>query len=113
MHPVFPNDTDQHKQGIERARGNHHHLQSGQQYHRYQFPGCFALGIRTIQLKRRHMLNKILKFLMSITQVILLITAFVSLITAYVVFAPDELPKPFRLVYDYGADVNYTCHSGC
>ena len=49
------------------------------------------------------MLNKILKTLNAITQVILLITAFVSLITAYVVFAPDELPKPFRLVYDYGA----------
>jgi len=49
------------------------------------------------------MLNKILKALNAITQVILVITAFVSLITAYVVFAPDELPKPFRLVYDYGA----------
>ena len=47
------------------------------------------------------MLDKILKILNAITQVILLITAFVSLITAYVVFAPDELPKPFRLVYDY------------
>ncbi len=47
------------------------------------------------------MLDKILKVLNAITQVILLITAFVSLITAYVVFAPDELPKPFRLVYDY------------
>ena len=47
------------------------------------------------------MLDKILKVLNTITQVILLLTAFVSLITAYVVFAPDELPKPFRLVYDY------------
>ncbi len=47
------------------------------------------------------MLDKVLKILNAITQVILLITAFVSLITAYVVFAPDELPKPFRLVYDY------------
>lgn len=47
------------------------------------------------------MLAKILKVLNVITQVILLITAFVSLITAYVVFAPDELPKPFRLLYDY------------
>ena len=47
------------------------------------------------------MLDKILKILNAITQVILLITAFVSLITAYIVFAPDELPKPFRLVYDY------------
>ncbi len=47
------------------------------------------------------MLDKILKILNAITQVILLMTAFVSLITAYIVFAPDELPKPFRLVYDY------------
>jgi flagellar basal body-associated protein FliL len=47
------------------------------------------------------MLDKVLKILNAITQVILLLTAFVSLITAYVVFAPDELPKPFRLVYDY------------
>lgn len=49
------------------------------------------------------MLDKILKILNVITQVILMITAFVSLITAYVVFAPDELPKPFRLVYNYSA----------
>jgi flagellar FliL protein len=48
------------------------------------------------------MFKKIVNVLNIITQVILLITAFVSLITAYVVFAPDELPKPFRLVYDYG-----------
>ena len=51
------------------------------------------------------MLDKILKVLNAITQVILLLTAFVSLITAYVVFAPDELPKPFRLVYDYDASL--------
>jgi flagellar FliL protein len=49
------------------------------------------------------MLDKILKILNAITQVILLITAFVSLLTAYVIFAPDELPKPFRLVYSYDA----------
>ena len=47
------------------------------------------------------MLDKILKVLNVITQVILMITAILSLVTAYVVFAPDELPKPFRLVYDY------------
>ena len=47
------------------------------------------------------MLDKILKILNVITQVILVITAIISLITAYVIFAPDELPKPFRLVYDY------------
>jgi flagellar FliL protein len=52
------------------------------------------------------MLDKILKILNAVTQVILLITAFVSLITAYVVFAPDELPKPFRLVYDYETSFN-------
>ncbi len=51
------------------------------------------------------MLDKILKILNVITQVILLITAFVSIITAYVVFAPDELPKPFRLVYDYNTSL--------
>ncbi len=49
------------------------------------------------------MLEKILKVLNVITQVILLLTAFVSLLTAYVIFAPDELPKPFRLVYAYDA----------
>ncbi len=29
------------------------------------------------------------------------VVAMVSLATAYIVFAPDNLPKPFRLVYDY------------
>lgn len=46
------------------------------------------------------MLNKILKVLNAVSQVILIITALLSLFTAYVVFAPDQLPKPFRLVYD-------------
>lgn len=45
------------------------------------------------------MLDKILKILTVISQVILIITAIISLVTAYVVFAPDDLPKPFRLVY--------------
>jgi flagellar FliL protein len=45
------------------------------------------------------MLDKILKILTVISQVILIITAIISLLTAYVVFAPDNLPKPFRLVY--------------
>jgi len=58
------------------------------------------------------MLEKILKILNVITQVILLITAFVSLITAYVVFAPDELPKPFRLVYDYDTSLSTPAVSG-
>lgn len=47
------------------------------------------------------MLDKILKILNVITQVILVITAIISLLTAYIIFAPDDLPKPFRLVYDY------------
>jgi len=46
------------------------------------------------------MLDKILKILTVISQVILIITAVISLLTAYVVFAPDDLPKPFHLVYD-------------
>jgi flagellar basal body-associated protein FliL len=50
------------------------------------------------------MLDKTLKILNVITQVILIITAIISMVTAYVVFAPDELPKPFRLVY---ADTGY------
>jgi flagellar FliL protein len=47
------------------------------------------------------MLQKILKVINAIAQVILIIAALISLFTAYIVFAPDELPKPFRLVYDY------------
>jgi len=47
------------------------------------------------------MLNKILKILNAVSQVILIITAVISLFTAYIVFAPDELPKPFRLSYVY------------
>ncbi len=47
------------------------------------------------------MLDKILKILNVITQVILLCTAFISLLMAYIIFAPDELPKPFRLLYKY------------
>jgi len=47
------------------------------------------------------MLDKILKILNVITQVILLCTAFISLLMAYIIFAPDELPKPFRLQYKY------------
>jgi flagellar FliL protein len=46
------------------------------------------------------MLNKILKVLNAIAEVILIITSLISLFTAYIVFAPDVLPKPFRLVYD-------------
>jgi flagellar basal body-associated protein FliL len=46
------------------------------------------------------MLNKVLSVLNIISQVILAIIAVISLVTAYVVFAPDDLPKPFHLVYD-------------
>ena len=47
------------------------------------------------------MLDKILKILNVITQVILLLTSFLSIFMAYIIFAPDELPKPFRLQYQY------------
>lgn len=50
------------------------------------------------------MLDKILKILNAIAQVILIITAIISLLTAYIVFAPDNMPKPFRLVYDYSGN---------
>jgi flagellar basal body-associated protein FliL len=45
------------------------------------------------------MLKKILNVINIISQIILMITAVISLFTAYIVFAPDNLPKPFRLVY--------------
>jgi flagellar FliL protein len=46
------------------------------------------------------MFKKILSVLNIIAQIILVIAAIISMVTAYVVFAPDDLPKPFRLVYD-------------
>ena len=46
------------------------------------------------------MFTKILSVLNVVSQVVLAIVAVISLITAYVVFAPDDLPKPFHLVYD-------------
>jgi flagellar basal body-associated protein FliL len=45
------------------------------------------------------MLQKILKIVNAVSQVILIITALISLFTAYIVFAPEQLPKPFHLVY--------------
>jgi flagellar FliL protein len=36
-----------------------------------------------------------------ISQIVLTLTALISLFTAYIVFAPDQLPKPFRLSYLY------------
>ncbi len=47
-----------------------------------------------------NILKKVFGVLNIISQVILMLTAIISLITAYVVFAPDDLPKPFHLVYD-------------
>ncbi len=49
----------------------------------------------------KKILTQTLKVLNIVSQVLLNITALVSLFTAYVMFAPDQLPKPFRLVYDY------------
>jgi len=46
------------------------------------------------------MFNKIIKILNAVSQVILIIAALVSMFTAYIVFAPDQLPKPFHLIYD-------------
>jgi flagellar basal body-associated protein FliL len=48
----------------------------------------------------KNIFSKILAVINVVSQVILAIVAVISLITAYVVFAPDDLPKPFRLVYD-------------
>lgn len=45
------------------------------------------------------MLQKILKVLNAVSQMILTITALISMFTAYIVFAPEQLPKPFHLVY--------------
>ncbi|NOH01721.1 MAG: hypothetical protein HND47_07055 [Chloroflexi bacterium] len=51
------------------------------------------------------MLKKILNVLNVVTQIVLILTSLVSMFTAYVLFAPDNLPKPFRLVYDYSSAV--------
>ncbi len=45
------------------------------------------------------MLNKIMKILNTVSQVILIVIALISLFTAYIVFAPEQLPKPFHLMY--------------
>lgn len=47
------------------------------------------------------MMKKIFNVFNMVSQVILTLTGIVSIFTAYVVFAPDELPKPFRLSYVY------------
>lgn len=33
--------------------------------------------------------------------IVLMVTALLSIGTAYIMFAPDDLPKPFRLMYDF------------
>jgi len=48
----------------------------------------------------KNIFSKVLAVINVVSQVVLAIVAVISLITAYVVFAPDDLPKPFRLVYD-------------
>jgi flagellar FliL protein len=52
----------------------------------------------------KKILNNALKVLNAVSQLILVITALISLFTAYVMFAPDNLPKPFRLVYDISSE---------
>jgi len=37
--------------------------------------------------------------------VVVTVIAVISLATAYIMFAPDDFPKPFRLVYDYTGTV--------
>mgnify|MGYP002641393262 CR=1 FL=1 len=51
------------------------------------------------------MFKKIISVINIISQVILMITAVISLVTAYIVFAPDDLPKPFRLVYASSSEI--------
>jgi flagellar FliL protein len=47
------------------------------------------------------MIKKIFDILNMVSQVAMTLAALISLFTAYIVFAPDELPKPFRLSYVY------------
>ena len=51
-------------------------------------------------------MNKILNLVLKILAIIaLVIVVIVSLATAYIVFAPDTLPKPFYLQYNYPTSV--------
>lgn len=54
-------------------------------------------------------MDKVLKILNIVIRVVALIvitaTAILSLSMAYIMFAPDEFPKPFRLVYQYAESV--------
>jgi flagellar protein FliL len=51
------------------------------------------------------MVNKVMGILGIVSRVliiiILIVTVFLSVGTAYIMFAPDDLPKPFRLVYNF------------
>jgi flagellar FliL protein len=51
-------------------------------------------------------MNKVFDILGLISRILLIIiltvTTLLSIGTAYIMFAPDELPKPFRLLYDFG-----------
>jgi flagellar FliL protein len=53
-------------------------------------------------------MQKVTKILSVVIKVLALIimaaTAVLSLSMAYIMFAPDELPKPFKLVYQYPSD---------
>lgn len=50
-------------------------------------------------------MNKVMSILGVATKImsflVVTVIAVISLATAYIMFAPDEFPKPFRLVYDY------------
>jgi flagellar FliL protein len=48
----------------------------------------------------KKILSNALKVLNAVSQIILVTTSLISLFTAYVIFAPDQLPKPFHLMYD-------------
>lgn len=52
----------------------------------------------------KKILENTIKVLNTVSQLILILTALVSLFTAYVIFAPNEFPKPFRLVYETSSE---------
>lgn len=61
-------------------------------------------------------MNKVMKILNVATRVmlfiVLLFSTFLSLATAYIMFAPDEFPKPFYLVYAYSGNANIALPTG-
>src|SRR6266540_2366875 len=44
--------------------------------------------------------------------ILMAVTSILSLATAYIVFAPDNLPKPFQLVYQYPTPSPTLTHAG-